>query len=359
MHVLRSFAERPVPAAALTVISPDAAATYTGMVPGVVAGQYRLHEAQIDLAGLAARAGARFVPDRVRHVDTERRRLLLERTEPIEYELVSFDVGAQPVAGDITNDAPVVWVKPIERAVTRLEQLLALPPRASAREVVIVGAGAGGVELGFALRARLRAEAGARVTLCDRKATPVPERGNRTSRLVAAALAAQGIGFVGGVDVRRIDAAGVQLADGRLLPADIVVWATGAAAPPLFAAANLPVDDQGFLRVDTSLRCVTRVDVLAAGDGSALKGHRLPKAGVFAVRQGPVLAANLRSLAQGVSRLQVYQPQPLFLSLLNTCDGRAILAYGRVALHARWAWKLKDLIDRRFVARFGRVVDRL
>lgn len=352
VHVLRSFAERPEPAAALTVISPDAAATYTGMVPGVVAGLYRLQDAQIDLAGLAARAGARFVPDRVRHIDPEGRRLLLEQHDAIEYDLVSLNIGAQPAPGDIASDAPVVWVKPIERAVARLEELLARSPRSRTREVVIVGAGAGGVELGFALRARLQCETGARVTLCDRHRTPVPERGAHASRLVAAALAAQGIAFAGGVEARRVDSAGVYLTDGRQLPADIVVWSTGAAAPPLFAAAKLPVDEKGFLEVDTALRCVARSDLLAAGDGMTLKGHRLPKAGVFAVRQGPVLAANLRLLVRGVSRVQAYRPQRFFLSLLNTCDGQAILSYGRLAMHTRWAWQLKDRIDRRFVARF-------
>lgn len=349
--VLRAFAAHAEDDVALTLVTPTTTATYTGMVPGVVAGQYALSDAQIDVANLARRAGARVVHDRVAGVDAERRRLLLEGSDPIEYDVVSFNIGAHPRAGNFSADAPVVWVKPIERAVIQLEQLLAVPASRAGRRIVIVGAGAGGVELSFALQARLRSEMGAQVTLCDRKQTVVPERGARAVRLVTAALAAQGITFRGGVVAERVDREGVHCADGRLLPADIVVWSTGAAAPPLFAAAQLPVDEQGFLCVDATLRCVSRPDVLGAGDAIALRDtHQLPKAGVFAVRQGPVLAANLRLIARGVARLQFYQPQRLFLSLLNTCDGRAILSYGRVALHTRWAWHLKDRIDRRFVA---------
>lgn len=357
VEVLRSFAWQPERGAALTLVSPHARATYTGMVPGVIAGQYALPEAQIDVADLASRAGATFVSDRVCHVDVARRLLVLEHSDPLPYDTASFDIGAQPMAGTIAADAPVVWVKPIEAAVSRLEDLLALKPGPRGRKVVIIGAGAGGVELSFALRARLRGEDGAEVTLCDRQPLPASERGVRAARLVSAALAAHGVPFVGGLAVARVERDAVVLADGRRLPANIIVWSTGAAAPPLFGAAQLPVDEHGFLRVDTTLRCVGQRDILGAGDAIALQAvdgglHRLPKAGVFAVRQGPVLAANLRLIARGVSRLQVYQPQRQFLSLLNTCDGRAILSYGHLAAHTRWAMRLKDRIDRRFVAQF-------
>lgn len=347
VHVLRAWAARAEPSASLTLVSPEPATTYTGMVPGVIAGQYRLADAQIDLAALCARAGARFVADRVCDVDADRGRLSLERSDAIDYDVVSFDIGARPTPGDIAADAPVVWVKPIEQAVARLAELVT---SRSVRAAVIVGAGAGGVELAFALRARLGAAA--RVTLCDRQPAPLAERGRRLSRLVTAALQAGTIAFVGGVEATRVDRAGVQLAGGAPLAADLVVWSTGAAAPPLFATAGLPVDARGFLRVDATLRCVGRPRILAAGDAIALAGHDLPKAGVFAVRQGPVIDANLRLVARGAARLQAYHPQPLFLSLLNTCDGRAILSYGRAAVHTRWAWTLKDRIDRGFVARF-------
>ena len=47
-----------------------------------------------------------------------------------------------------------------------------------------------------------------------------------------------------------------------------------------------------------------------------------------------------------------YRPQPGFLSILNTADGKALLRYKRLVSHSRWAWQLKDWIDRRFMARY-------
>jgi selenide,water dikinase len=72
---------------------------------------------------------------------------------------------------------------------------------------------------------------------------------------------------------------------------------------------------------------------------------------VYAVREGPVLAHNLAAAARG-SRPKRYAPQRTFLSLLNSGDGRAILRWHEMRAHARWAWLLKDRIDRRFVARW-------
>ncbi len=73
-----------------------------------------------------------------------------------------------------------------------------------------------------------------------------------------------------------------------------------------------------------------------------------PKAGVYAVRQGPVLARNLRA-ALGQGRPAGYVPQQTFLSLLNTADGKALLRWRGIVSHSRLAWRLKDRIDRRFV----------
>ncbi len=92
--------------------------------------------------------------------------------------------------------------------------------------------------------------------------------------------------------------------------------------------------------------------VWGAGDCVTLSDHPdTPKAGVYAVRQGPVLARNLRA-ALGEGTPGTYAPQRTFLSLLNTADGRALLRWHGVVSHSRWAWRLKDRIDRRFVRRY-------
>ncbi len=356
VEVLRSFAMQPPPNAELTLVSPHSYATYSGMVPGYLAGQYQLRQAQIDARALAARAGAGFIPDRVVAVDTAAKTLRLDEYPDYAYDLVSFDIGSHPAHRDRLGSHPnTVLVKPIEvaaRDVGRALDSAALDQHE--RSVVVVGAGPGGVEVAFAIAARLRGDAGGSVTVCDRAEVAVRERGERTSAAVARAFDQRDIHFIGQVEVEGVETDGVRLSDGRTLPADLVVWATGAAAPELFATSGLTLDRRGFLSVDHYLQSVDDPSVFGAGDCVTIDSHpHVPKAGVYAVREGPILANNLRT-ALGAGRRRRFKPQTGFLSLLNTGDGKAILSYRGLALHSRAGWWLKDMIDRQFIEKYSR-----
>lgn len=356
VFVLKSLAMRPEPALRLTVVSPTPYATYSGMVPGVLAGLYEIEEAEIDVRALAARAAAAFVADRVMRIDPVLRLLTLRDRPPLSYDLLSLDIGSEPAGQDrLKPDAPLVRVKPIELAAQGIRDALARPAPPGGRQVLVVGAGAGGTEVALNLAARLRDEPNVSVTLCDRASQPLTDRNARTAQLVLQTLRSKAIQFVGGAEVETVDANGVTLADGRVLPANLVVWATGARGPSLLSKSGLPVDERGFLKVGNDLRCKELPEIFAAGDCATLAAYpELPKAGVYAVRQGPVLTQNLRSTARGIRRLQVYTPQRRFLSLLNVGDGTAILSYAGLALRGAWAWRLKDFIDRRFIEKYAR-----
>src|SRR5262249_52852307 len=77
----------------------------------------------------------------------------------------------------------------------------------------------------------------------------------------------------------------------------------------------------------------------------------VPRSGVYAVREGPILAANLRARLKG-ARLRCYRPQRDALALLNLGGRRALGAKRGRAFAGRLVWRWKDRIDRRFVARF-------
>lgn len=352
--VLRALAMRPEAGLWLTLVSPHALATYTGMVPGYLAGQYTRRETQIDLAALATRAGAEFSQDHVERIDAPARRVFLRQGGDLSYDLLSLDIGSRPVAADhIAADAPAAVVKPIEEAADRIDAAMAEPPPAEGRRIVVVGAGAGGCEIAFALAARLRREGAGTVTVCDPAQSPLAEKPPRASDLVVRAFAERNIDFVGDAAVVRVEAFGVRLADGRTIPASLVIWATGAGGPDLISRSSLPLDERGFLRVGDDLRCREYPEIFAAGDCATLDSYpELPKAGVYAVRQGPVLAANLRAAARA-RRTRDFRPQHKVLSLLNTGDGRAIFIRGDVAWRGRLAWWLKDWIDRRYVRQFS------
>lgn len=348
--VLRALGRVAEQGMAVTVVTPSRYSTYSGMVPGALAGLYRLPDAQVDVAALAGRAGAACVIAAVVALDATRRALRLSDGTELPYDFASFNIGSESPPAPADADAPVVRLKPIDEAIRRLDAALcaATPPN----RIVVVGGGAGGTEIAFALAARRQRGAASTLTLCDSEDRPVIERGSRTAAVVERALGRHEIGFRGGVRAEHIGTAGVGLTGGTTLPADLVVWATGAGRTRVFADAALSVDRRGALLVDATLRSPAHPELFAAGDCAALLTHpALPKAGVYAVRQAPVLAHNLRAAVRGAP-LGAYRPQRRFLALLNTCDQRAVLSYGGAAWHGRAAWWLKDWIDRRFVAQF-------
>ena len=363
LEVLREAARRPF-GAELVLVSPSPAQLYSGMMPGQLRGAYRERDLTVDLPALCRAAGARFVEAAAERVDAPLggggAAVHAAGGPALEASHVSLDVGALPAGLDRVPGAAehAFAVRPVARwraLVARVEALLAGGGEPFA--ACVVGGGAGGVELAFALHARARAAGrAAEVALVeggDRILPSFGALGGRVRRL----LERRGVRVLTGHAVAAVDAEGVTLAGGARVASLVTVWTAGAAAPPLVRASRLPADAGGYLRVDATLRAADGRPVWGAGDCVALDGAAwVPKAGVYAVREAPVLADNLRAaLGDGAARR--YVPQRRYLVALDTADGRAFLRRGGVpvGVHARWALRLKRAIDERFVARYQRV----
>ena len=141
------------------------------------------------------------------------------------------------------------------------------------------------------------------------------------------------------------------LANGQEVPADLAIWATGAVASKFLRNIQLPSDSKGFLLTGPTLQSIGDKRVFAVGDSGTLRVDTSAKAGVFAVRQGPVLWKNLNRAVHN-EPLVVFEPQSGFLKLLNLSDGRAIAEYKGRSMVGRWCWSLKDYIDRKFIRKY-------
>ncbi|HEX4952147.1 MAG TPA: selenide, water dikinase SelD [Thermoanaerobaculia bacterium] len=355
IQVLRRWAMEPVPGVRLTLVVDQPVAVYSGMVPGFVAGQYSAEQLEIDVRPLAMRAGARTIVAAMTGLDADARRLHLAGRPALPYDTASFDVGSTVAGLELPGVAEhALATRPIGRFVRRLDAALARLADRPAPRIVVVGAGAGGTELAFALDARLRRQAGRepRVLLLETGPSILPGYAPAGIRKVEAAAARRGIAIRCGTKVASVTAEAVLLEGGERLPADLVVWVAGAASLPIFAGSGLDLDPQGFVRVGPTLQSPGRPEVFAVGDcASWTAGRPLPKAGVYAVRQGPVLAENLRARLTGFA-LRPYRPQRDFLSLLNLGDGTAIGGKWGRAVEGPWVFRLKDAIDLRFMRRF-------
>jgi pyridine nucleotide-disulfide oxidoreductase family protein len=359
-HVVRMWQRHAPRGARLTCVSNNPVATYSGMLPGVLAGQYPQERMEIDLARLSAAAGAGLMIADVTGLDVARQELLFADRPPLRFDVLSIGIGSIPAAGDlrIADAARLLPIKPMQTFIPRLDD--ALRDAASERHdrsirVVIVGGGAGGVELTLCLPPHLRALLGGHarfdMTLVTADERLVPGSLEQTARRVERIFERRGVRLLTGRQVVQVDAATVALDDRTVVDADVILWATGAAAPGLLARLGLPTDTRGFLLTSDLLQITSGAPIFAVGDTGTVAGASIPKAGVYAVRQGPVLWDNILRTLSG-SPLRQYVPQQGFLKLLNTGDGRAIGEWHGLSFEGAWCWWLKDYIDSRFVEKY-------
>ena len=350
VQVLDALARAPLPGLQATLVTPYARQMYSGMVPGLLAGHYADEACVIPLAPLAAAAGVTLCLARAVALDARARQVTLDDRQRVGYELLSIDTGPEAgldgLPGASEHGLPV---RPIEAFLQRLEALQSGPGRALA----VVGGGAAGVELAMALayRQRQTGAAAARVALVAGPA-PLAGLGAALQRRVWHALAAQGV-TLQAQSAAAVAADHVQLDDGTRLPCDAALLALGAAPPRWLAGSGLALDERGFVATGPTLQSVSHPDVFAAGDVATRIDAPHPKSGVYAVRAGPPLAANLRSAWLGAP-LQPYRPQKRTLYLLSCGERRAIASWGDWSAEGRWVWRWKDHIDRGFVARYTR-----
>ncbi len=357
-HVLRMWRMRPIPGARLTCVSNTSVATYSGMLPGVLAGQDPPERMEIDLVRLCASAGARLIQAEVCGLDRHARELQFEDRPPLPFDALSIGIGSVPAMDGLeAGHDHVIAIKPMTSFLDRLERKIAgagSSIEGRPLRLAVVGGGAGGVEIAFTVEGfanRVLRGRPVAISLVHSGDEVAAGSSVRTNRRVHRRLVERGVTLHLGRGVRRWEEGLLTLSGGDPIEADVVIWATGASAPPILTALGLPVDARGFLLTRPTLQIVEDLPIFAVGDSGTSVESPTAKSGVFAVRQGPVLWRNLANVLAG-RPLESYRPQRAFLKLLNTGDGRAIGEYRGLSLDGRWCRRLKNFIDGRFMDRY-------
>lgn len=361
VEVLRSFGAKPEPGARLTLVTRQAWTPYSGMLPGLIAGLYSFEEAHIDVRPLCALAGARLILDDAAGIDLASARAECASGASVSFDILSLDIGTTPtMQGAPGASQHAIAVKPIDGFLARFEaarrRILEKEGRA---RIAIVGGGASGVELALAMEGRFRREieaAGGRargvaIVLITKEPdilTPFPRRMRARFREI---LAARGIEVLAGRAALCVGDGAFQFDGGEALEFDEIFLATEASAAPWLGATGLKLDAKGFIEVRPTLQSVSHAAVFAAGDIASFQARALPKSGVYAVREGPILAENLRRAAQA-RPLKAFSPQRRHLSLISTGERYAIGARNGLTVEGAWVWRWKDWIDRRFMRKY-------
>ncbi len=361
VEVLRSFAESPPPGVSLTLITRSRYTPYSGMLPGLIAGIYQLEETRIDTLPLAEAAGARFLHSEAAGLDLDARRVLCRNAASVSYDIVSFDIGSTPNTGGVPGALEhVIPVKPIDGFLDRFEALRRrVTQRRAGSQIAVVGGGAAGVELALSIQRRLPAEMAAaglepgllKFVLVCASADILPTFPKRFRNKFRRVLGQRGIAIVENAHVSKVDSGEVHVEGHSSLLVDEILWVTEAAAPEWLSTTALSLDKHGFIEIDGTLRAAGHHNVFAVGDVAAFLPGHLPKSGVYAVRQGPVLDQNIRHLVARET-LRHYSPQRHAMYLVSTGDRHAIGTRNGIVVEGDWVWRFKNWLDRRWTRKY-------
>lgn len=351
VQVLATLADHPLIGVNIVLVAPYPRQMYSGLVPGFVAGHYTLDDGAIPLEPLVRRAGVRWLQRSVKGLDAQQQTVQLDDGSTLHYDWLSVNTG--PTQNRELLDRSIPGVREHGLFVRPIEAFSALWPKVSAMgdarplRIAVIGAGAGGIELAFAVRHRLPSAA---VTLVSGATPPGANYPAKVQEGLLAALRKRRITVLQDTAIG-ITASEVRLACGASLACDVPLIATGAQPPLWLANSGLALDAQGFLAVDACQRSTSHDQVFAAGDVCTRMDQPLARSGVYAVRAGPALARNLAAATSG-QPLKPHLPPKATLNLLSCGDRYAIATWGHFSAQGRWVWWLKNWIDRRFVARY-------
>ena len=345
--VLRQWGMNPLAGARVTVINPGPTAPYSGMLPGFVAGHYTRDALDIDLVKLARFANARVVVGSAQGIDLDRREVHVPGRPPIAFDVASVDVG-------ITSDMPAlpgfadhaIPAKPLGRFAAEWQSFR---DGDAAGDVAVIGGGVAGVELilamAFALRTRGRLR---QATLIDNAQT-LTAIGPKARQRVLDAMQKQGVTVLEHAEITEIGAESILLADGREVPSRFTTGAAGARPYDWIRDTGLQLQD-GFITVNETLQSSDPM-IFAAGDCAHLSASPRPKAGVYAVRQAPILYNNFRA-ALGSGTLRPYKAQKDYLKLISLGEKSALGERFGATFAGPMIWKWKDRIDQTFMQKF-------
>ena len=320
----------------VTLIDRSATHMWKPLLHEVAAGSLDVHAHQLDFLAQAHWHGFSFRLGAVEALDRTRKTVTVgavpddDGAPMLPRRVVPYDTLVIAVGGTV-NDFGIAGVLEHAIALDRPEEaerfhrkLIAACVRADAAgeagarpqvDVVIVGAGATGVELAAELRATTRVlasygltsfdpRAQMKITLLEAAARILPPMPERVATATAELLGELGVDILADERVVEITADRVKTASGKSLPMDLCVWAAGVKAPDWLAGfGGLATNRANQIIVRQTLQSETDDDVFAFGDCAECpwpeKERTLPPLAQAAHQQASHIAKQIRRRMAG------------------------------------------------------------
>ncbi|MBM7703634.1 FAD-dependent oxidoreductase [Metabacillus iocasae] len=341
LHCIKSLANEQLDSLHVTLISPTTHQYYSGMFSGYTEGLYKSEDVSISLPNLCNRANVTMIEDTIIRVDAKQKQLIGLSGSVYTYDAVSFDIGS--THEQIPN--LTIPIKPNFHFPSFMTEMRKSP------YPVIIGGGAAGIEIACSIQAwKEREKENGVVTLITPSLLPTysPSIQQKVKRLIEQ----RNIRVITDKVVIGTDSTAVTTSTGHNVPYSSLLMLTGAKSLPLFEHSTLKTDEEGFLLTNSMLQSVEDSSIFGAGDCITMDSYpKLPKNGVYAVRQGPILFENIMNYIKS-KPLKSFQPQKRFLAILSLGNHKGLLLYGDYSYYGALAWRLKNKIDRNFMSKY-------
>lgn len=337
---------------AVTVIGPSEDHYYSGMGPGMLGKTYQPEDIRFAVKKMTESRGGTFVKGKAQRLDPVRKLVHLEDGQAIPYDVASCNAGSYvPGLEGLDESANIFAVKPIERLQHAQEKILRLGEKGTGC-IAIIGGGASSVEVAGNIVTLLQKhdlrDVAVRIFAGEGLMARFPAW---IGRHAEKSLADRGVTIHKGSYVSGMSGNQITLQSGETHPADLIFLARGVKPSKIFADSNLPTGPDGGLLVNRFLQCPKYPELFGGGDCIYFEEAPLDKVGVYAVRQNPILFANLMAALEG-GPLQPFDPGGNYLLIFNLGDGTGILSKSIWRLTGKIAFKVKDYIDRKFMQAF-------
>ncbi|WP_113927969.1 FAD-dependent oxidoreductase [Bacillus sp. P14.5] len=344
LHCLKQIRKEPLSNTRFILVSPSKYQYYSGMFSGFAEGIYPESEIRVNLEELCRKSGVEFIQDSAEKILISEKKLILGNGCSLSFSHASFDIGSSTKVNQVSG-VNINTVKPNYRVPSIIKELQ------NASSPIIVGGGAAGVELCLALLQRKKKlKMDGTVTLISSNRLISNESASASKRLEKECRK-KGARLFTGEHVEEVSIK-VLKTNKQTLSHSGVLFVTGPSSFPIFKESGITATKEGYMTVSDTLQSTSHPFILGAGDCVTLLSHpRLAKNGVYAVRQGPVLWENIKRILSNRPRIE-FSPQKRYLSILSTGGKQAMLLYGDFYWHGRLPWKIKSLIDKKFLKQY-------
>lgn len=327
---------------------------YSGMASAYIEDIYDEAAFSVDLKKLCGESGVLYKEDEVRLINPKNKTLVTSKGNSYTFDLLSLDTGSEIIGKQIPGALefshmvkPLSHLKTIKASFDR--------PDKQGNKVVIVGAGAAGVEMALAIRTLLvKARKPFDIAIVDSGNEIMKGYKQKVKTKVLKELKDADIDLIKNELVSEIKENQLIMASGRQIRYGFLMLAAGSVAHSLYKESAFEVDERGYMFVNTYLQNELYPSIFGVGDCITFKAYDyVNKVGVYAIKEAPILWENLKRMIENKD-LKSYVPQKSYLSIVSLGNRRAVLSFRNLVLTGRLPWYIKDWIDRRFIQQYQR-----